>query len=343
MHEAAEPFGTHSRGTHRGALTVAAIAFLGCSSKPATEVESKQVPLRILVQGSWSSVDQRGQVAAGIGFSCAITADRRVKCWGNDYSGQLGSSATSDKSLYPVYVDGLTGIDEISSAGAHTCARRSDGTVACWGYNGWGEIGSGDYSSHPTPVDVVGLSGAVELASGMQHTCARLADNTVKCWGSNASGQLGIGSSFDDIQLSPVAVAIDNVVDLSAGTQHTCAVRADQTVWCWGANGGGQLGQPSGSNVFLPRQVAGVSGASKVTGGAGHTCVLGSNGSVMCWGATASYVPQFYAQQPTTLVAGGATLLESGDDWDCALVGGRLMCWGSNLFGQIGPEDGNLP
>ncbi|MEI8255772.1 MAG: hypothetical protein WCJ30_08880, partial [Deltaproteobacteria bacterium] len=117
----------------------------------------------------------------------------------------------------------------------HTCARMSDGTVRCWGFNGSGQLGDGTVIPRASPAAVPGLSSAASVAAGGGHTCAVLADATVRCWGANRYGQLGDGTTQD--RPTPVAVrGLADVAALALGTEHSCARLRDGTVRCWGRN-----------------------------------------------------------------------------------------------------------
>ncbi len=152
----------------------------------------------------------------------------------------------------------------ISAGGAHTCVLGSlSGSVGivCWGDNDDGQLGvTGNVSSN-----VVKLAASpVQLSAGVGHTCARTAAGAIWCWGAGKSGQLGNASSQDSaspVQVQMPAKAGSYVVGIAAGGKHTCALRSDGTVWCWGDNGSGQAGTGSATPVQsgVPLQVFGSS------------------------------------------------------------------------------------
>ena len=130
-------------------------------------------------------------VAAGDGETCALVANRTVKCWGSNTMGQLGNGSVLDHSLAPVAVSGLIAVSVISAGSGYACAVMVSGTAACWGYNGRGELGNGTTTSSATPVGVRGVTSAVGLSTGSTHACVALADESARCWGDNGYGKLG--------------------------------------------------------------------------------------------------------------------------------------------------------
>jgi len=197
------------------------------------------------------------QITAGDAHTCALVGSKGlVFCWGNNANGQVGSGAVTAGEPLPIEVAGVVDAVEVAAGGEHTCARRSNGSIQCWGYNYFGQLGNG--STSPTratsPVDVVGVSDAVELALGRYHTCARQTGGTISCWGYNSKGELGDGTSTDRVKPVQV-VSISDAAVIAAGAWHTCAILGSGPVMCWGDDLGGQLGIDAVNKVANPTPV----------------------------------------------------------------------------------------
>jgi alpha-tubulin suppressor-like RCC1 family protein len=175
--------------------------------------------------------------------ACALLLDGTAVCWGSDVSGELGDGLFATSSLTAVAVKSLTGASEITCGKFHSCARVG-GSVACWGSGIMQAVGDGT-NSHYTPFTVFGIDTVRQIAAGTFHTCARLGDGSVDCWGFNDQGQLGDGTKM--MRGAPTHVpGVASVQEVRAGALHTCALRSDNaSVWCWGWNRNGQLGDGS--------------------------------------------------------------------------------------------------
>lgn len=304
------------------------------------------VLLPTILSGSLS----RGQVVDGRGA---------VWAWGWNGYGQLGNGTTND-SMLPVQVTGLT--DAVATGGGkeHSLAVKSDGTVWAWGYNGYGQLGHepGDGDSvteaggyyRPNPVQVPGLTGVVSVAGGNLHSLALKGDGTVWAWGFNGYGQLGHDNSTDSVLPNldrynpfPTQVAgLTDVVAVSGNCWHSLAVESNGTVWAWGYNDHGQLGDGTTEWRDAPVQVTGLTGITAVSAGFYHSIALKSDGTAWTWGlnergqlgngtTTSSLIPV----QVSGLT--GATTVGAGELHCIALKDeGTVWAWGDNSHGQLG-------
>jgi alpha-tubulin suppressor-like RCC1 family protein/Tol biopolymer transport system component len=226
-------------------------------------------------------------ISAGFEHSCAVTAGGEVLCWGENAGWQLGNGDTTDR-LVPTRVTGLgSGMSAVAAGRYHSCAVTAVGGAKCWGTVGNGLIGDGMAQDRPTPVDVIDLPAVVQqLAADENHNCVRLAGGAVKCWSDNLYFQLADGSQSN--RLAPVdAIGIGgNVIDLAAGSEHTCVRLVGDAVRCWGRNDRGQIGINGTSFAEAPSTPSGLAAnAVEVTAGRHFSCARMVDASVTCWGA----------------------------------------------------------
>ncbi len=282
---------------------------------------------------------------SGSASSCAVTAARRLKCWGANFDGRLGNGSTTTSNV-PVDVVGLGDVDvlDVSIGRSHACALLASGGVKCWGTNAFGQIGDGSTEARLTAVDVVGLgSGVRSISAGFFHTCAVTEGGAMRCWGINSSGQLGDGSTVN--RLTPVAVVglSTGVSAASAGALHTCALKTGGAVTCWGGSASGNLlGDGSLQDRAVPGDVPSLqSGVVELAAGHINTCVRLDTTAVQCWGQGVGDNTNLARPLPT-VVAGltrGASNIDSGlGGHNCVVIAGAARCWGDNLFGQIGDD-----
>jgi alpha-tubulin suppressor-like RCC1 family protein len=285
-------------------------------------------------------------MAAGNGFTCALTKVNGVQCWGENQSGQLGTN-DNNNSAEPRDVVGLSyGISQITAGDTHACALTSEGKVFCWGNNTSGQLGNGDNQPQPIPVEVSGLASPVAMISaGAQHTCALTRDGKAYCWGNNIAGQLGDGTTNTSNAPLPVN-GLAEISTLAAGGMHTCAITKSGEVSCWGSNAHGQLGGTDQPLSLTPVQVQGLENVTGLTAGLEHTCVVNNSAAVYCWGLNTAGQLGSASTQPSittpTLVNGlesNVSLVKTFKSHTCALKDKEIFCWGQNNAGQLGNGD----
>jgi len=201
--------------------------------------ENRPSPTKIGASGSWASV------AAGEYHTCAITTDKSLYCWGYNVAGQVGDG-TTDNRLSPTKI-GSSGVWARAATGDfHTCATRTNNSLYCWGYNGFGQIGDGTTTTRPSPRKI-GASGVwTHVSAGGEqsigHTCATRIGGFLYCWGNNFDGQVGDGTRITP-RLTPTKVRSGVIWAAStAGANHTCAISTGKSLYCWGDNDIGQIG-----------------------------------------------------------------------------------------------------
>ena len=305
------------------------------------------LPAGAVVQGNTATFFMTGDTAVTATFLSSW-----VCCWGANGNGQLGDTTTTDRPKPDVTlgVGGagvLTGTVAAAEGGYHSLALKADGTLWAWGFNTYGQLGNGGTAEQHAPVQVSGLgtTKVAAVAAGVQHTVALRADGTVWTWGRNNYGQLGNGT-YDG---SPAAhstpfqvLGLSNVVAVAAGEFHTVVLKADGTIWSWGDNGNGQLGDGSTTNRYAPVRVGGLNGMVALAAGAYHTLAVDSDGAVWAWGS--NYYGQIALDgtqdEPTPVQVHGLSQIvdvAAGIYHSLALDSeGTVWTWGNNAYGQIG-------
>jgi alpha-tubulin suppressor-like RCC1 family protein len=306
------------------------------------------------------------QVAAGALHTCALRADGRVACWGDDAAGQLGDGEpAAGRRATPVELE-LEGVRAIAAGQQHTCAVDARGAVRCWGAGDEGQLGhgrSGPEAGSSFPVEVALDRPVIGVTAGQDHTCAwtgaggaarsggegsggaaearpARGDGEVLCWGANDRGQLGRGGAPEDRAATPGPVRqLRGVAAVHAGAQHTCARLASGPVFCWGGNRFGQVGD--GTHADAPAPAATGVAAAELAAGETHTCARHRGGAVACWGrndrgqlgdgrvawrATPGFVEELR----------GVGAVAAGGHHTCALRESAAICWGDNALGQLG-------
>lgn len=249
-----------------------------------TGVATPELPAPSMVVGLPAGV---ASVSVSWDFTCALLVDGTVWCWGANSFGQLGDGTFEDR-LTPVQVPIGAGNDQISAGYDHTCALE-DGVLSCWGGNLYGQIGAGHFTppgpTHPSPTTVPGGPWQA-LSAGGYFTCAIDTSDQLWCWGDNVSGHLGLGTGDTANRHTPALVpAMNDTAAVDTGVRSACGLKNDGSVWCWGYQGGGRLGDgvDAMTQREAPMAIAMPPAATiRVTEGAG--CATTTTGALWCWG-----------------------------------------------------------
>ena len=290
-----------------------------------------------------------------------------VYAWGDDDAGQLANGNVTvkghnydEKSPEPADMPAGTLAVSLAAGQSHSLAATTTGSVFAWGFNGNGQLGTGNTNATTLPVPVAMPPGAnvASVAAGFKQSYALTSSGQIYAWGLNKDGQLGIGSTKSQSDL-PESVNLPSGVTataIAAGGFHGLAVGSDGNIYSWGLNEDGQLGDGSTTNSDTPIAVTLPTAAVPVAVAAGdlHSLALTSDGTVFAWGdnvsgelgngsTTESATPvkvQFPPGVTVTAIAAGSYANipgQPGGDYNLALAStGAVYGWGNNLYGTIG-------
>jgi len=262
-----------------------------------------------------------------------------VYCWGTATEDQLGDGGGPRPMAGPP-VTGLNDAIAIDAGANHTCALRRGGSLVCWGYASFGQIGDGTMvASRPTPRAVIDLAGPVSAVAGAAlTTCALLTTGEAQCWGESRHGQVGDGSiGLGVYRLTPSYVlGLSAVSAISGGYMSACALRADRTVACWGANSFAELGDGTTTDRSTPVEAfPGALLADQIAAGIYHTCARHGS-SVSCWGRLSGTGTVSMTRVGVPGVSDAAEI-DAGADFDCVRrTSGTVSCWGTSASGELG-------
>ncbi|MFO0754996.1 MAG: EGF domain-containing protein [Byssovorax sp.] len=327
----------------RGAGTLACWGdgSLGQTGQPGAEGPLLS-PAVVGADGDWIAI------AGGQRFACGIRTGGGLSCWGSDSRAALGLGYNSDRND-PTPIGNETTWDRVEVQLDDGCAIRKNGDLYCWGRNVSGQIGDGTQVTRPLPVSIGAGKTWKRVVVGRTHTCGIATDagtDTLFCWGQDANGELGNGPGVTP-SLMPAAINAtpgnaSPWSELAAGLNHTCAVRKDGTLWCWGRNAAGQLGDGTLTSRPDPKQVVGASDWVDVAASGDFTCGLRANGALYCWGRNDSAQlglgdVNSPVSSPQKVGNGFYSAVDTGSNHACAVAtNGGLWCWGRNASGELG-------
>jgi alpha-tubulin suppressor-like RCC1 family protein len=250
------------------------------------------------------------QVDCGRDHTAAIKTDGTLWTWGTGSTGQLGDNTTTNRSTPVTTFAGGTNWKQVACGSAHTAAIKTDGTLWTWGSNGSGQLGDNTIITRSTPVTTfAGGTNWKQVAAGYRHTAAIKTDGTLWIWGLGTSGQLGDNTIIS--RSTPVTTFAGGTnwkqvtISISSGN-HTAAIKTDGTLWTWGANFSGQLGDNTVVNRSTPvTTFAGGTNWKQVDCGNIHTAAIKTDGTLWTWGRNAGDNTTTERSTPVTTFAGG--------------------------------------
>lgn len=282
-------------------------------------------------------------VAAGDYHSAVVDPTGHVWTWGDNDNGQIGNGTFGADVPTPYQVTSLSGtFTQVAAGEDFTLALRSDGTVWGWGDNDNGQLGDGSTTDRYSPVQASGLTGVTAISAGDNHAIALKSNGTIWAWGDNANGQMGDGTSTDHLVPFQVPVLSGTFTAMDAGSDFNLVRKSDGTVWAWGYNSNGQLGDNTTTTRRSPQVVAGLPSVVSVASGHIHSLAVTSTGSLYAWGDNA------YGQlgdgtivdkRVPTLITGisGVSKVSGGYLHSQAVKTDKsLWAWGDNSHGQLG-------
>jgi len=309
---------------------------------------SRSTPVRVEELRRIVDIDAGGEVppsrpGPGGGYSAAVTSDGIVHTWGDNVVGQLGDGPAIARATPGKVAGDLSDVAAIDSGSGHTLALAG-GALWAWGRNVFGQLGDGTTVYRSSPARVRGVHGVTAFAAGADHSLAVTRDGSVWAWGSRSSGRLGDGSSGPDAAaLTPVRVAgLHGVRSVAAGAGHSLALAQDGTVWAWGRNDRGQLGDGSTTDRNTPVRVSIPGRIVSLAAGAGHSLALAQDGTVWAWGRNdrGQLGDGTSTDRLTPVqVAGlhGVRAISAAYHYSAAVLWrGSVRAWGVNDKGQLG-------
>jgi alpha-tubulin suppressor-like RCC1 family protein len=291
-------------------------------------------------------------VTTGDRHTCAIDANGRLWCWGENGYGSLGADNTVLlETGTPRPVDFSTDWVRVDAGGETTCGIRGT-TLYCWGANGFYQTGVNTDGMVPTPMPVMGGGDYKEVSVGGGNACAIRTNGELYCWGGNQFGQLGDGTGMMFGRVMPGAVLPGDAPSnawksVSVGDAYACAIHENGQLYCWGEDNEGRLGVMGIMfEAYAPRAVTTTETAWKsVSAGQHSTCAVTVSGKLYCWGGNDA--GQLGLPASTTIVPTPARI-GTDSDWDsvslslyttCGTRGGMVLCSGDNSTGAVGAGD----
>lgn len=298
-------------------------------------------PLSVCQEGACAV--ENAVVALDLGLLHTGAVDRKggIWLWGSNQAGALAIPPITTEQNTPSRVasneDWLAVAVGGDGPALFSCGIASPGNLFCWGQNGDGQTGTGSVQPEATPTRVGEDSDWTSVGAGAAFTCGIRAGK-LYCWGYGSdSNRLGLESLPSDTKTPQLVPGSESWTKLAVGIGHSCAIRADESVWCWGDADAGQLGHAANA---APLQVEGGTSYLSVSAGGSHTCGIRTNHTLWCWGDNT------HGQLGVTQSATTPVQVDDATNWIAVAAGGlhtcglrddgSLRCWGGGDEGQLG-------
>jgi hypothetical protein len=308
-------------------------------------VASKSSPVQTIASGiyTWRQVACNKRTA--VFHTAALKVDNTLWVWGDNATGQLGDNSVAKRSSPVQTVAAGTNWRQVACGGNHMAGVKSDGTLWLWGGNTSGQLGDNTATSRSSPVQTISAGTAwLSVSCGYAHTAALKSDGTMWAWGLNTAGQLGDNSATSRSSPVQTVTASTTWTVVGCGYRHTAGVKSYCTLWLWGSNTIGQLGDNTITSRSSPVQtVAGGSTYQTVACGDAISAAIKTDGTLWLWGANTNGMlgdnTLTSRSSPIQTVAYGTNwkyITASGLTTASIKSDGTLWLWGHNASGQIG-------
>jgi alpha-tubulin suppressor-like RCC1 family protein len=291
------------------------------------------------------------RVGTGLAHACAVDGAGVLLCWGNNAWGQLGvGEGDHDERATPAVVTTTLQFVDIDPSDEFTCGLTTADQVWCWGRNRTRSLGTGpccENGDEDTPALTEAVETYTTFSTGTAHGCAvgRSTSGRLFCWGDNRVFQCGNDTMTSYAAPRPTVDFETDWQWISAGGEHTCAIKTTGALYCWGKGANGRLGNGGTTDAVSKQRVAGT--WRSVDAGLHHTCAIDFDGLLQCWGRNA----ELQLGTGDAMERRSPTSIGTDSDWQsvsagathtCGLRGaeGRLFCWGTNVTGQLGIDSG---
>lgn len=295
-------------------------------------------PVQVGALANWNTVQKAVQ-----GLSIFATkTDGTIWSWGQNNYGQLGLNNTTDRSS-PTQVGALTNWSDEASGQYFSIFKKTDGTLWSCGYNVFGQLGQNNTISRSSPVQVGSGTTWANISAGKEFAAATRTDGTLWTWGNNGSGQLGLNIATTNYRSSPTQVgALTTWLNVACGRYHVLAIQTDGTLWSWGSNGNGRLGQNNLIYRSSPVQVGALTTWSKIAAGYTNSLIGGTTGTMWAcgWNVFGQLGDNSTINRSSPVQIGSLTTWSSisSNGYACAAIktDGTLWAFGHNNVGQLG-------
>lgn len=293
-------------------------------------------PVRSLAAGGGQSL--------GLSFSMAVLGNGTVAVWGNNADGELGIGNTNQQNSPVVMTSpNINNIIAVAGGTYSGYALRADGTVWAWGNDASGQLGDGLTATQLNPIQITSLSGIVSITSGQVTAFAVKGNDVLGTWGDNQLGQLGNGNHTNATTPGFTSSASNGFKFVAAGDSHGLAIKADGTIWSWGDNSYGQLGNGTTNSSTAPAQISGLTMMTAAAAGNLFSLAVKADGTAWGWGTNTVGqlgAGSFFDHTTTPVQVSGLTnvvAVAAGYAHGMALkADGTVWSWGFNQFGQLG-------